>query len=1005
MHYLRDGRSDHVPTLTTPASAEPHLVGRGNEMRRLESMLTNAASGRGTTVFIAGVTGVGKTRLAREVLDLARARDFLVLAGQAYALEGGLAYALILDALGPHLRHLDPARQAHLVGGLPDLGRLFADLRLPAADPLGDPFLEKTRLFEATLRLLERIARERPIAIFLDDLHWADAASLELLHYLARGLGDQRVLLLVAYRADELDPARRLARLVASLRRARLCEEVTLTRLQAGSTAELACDLLGAEPPVELVKVLEARAVGIPLFVTALIRALVDAGQLARNDEAWELAPEAAAMLPLDVRDLILERLDGLDAIERRVLDLIAVNGEAVPFHLLDAVSGLDDERLEAALQRLCAAGLVAEELAAEHVCYRLGHPLVQEVAYAALPEMTRRRAHAGFARALEARGVDDPSDPAQSFGRLAHHYFRAGREADRRRALEILLKAGDQAREVFANDQAAAYFGAALGIIREENQVQLLPSTLEKLGEAWERVGEVGAAIAMWGEALAARQQAGDRTDAARLRRLLALAEWDRGGFEAAQTHVVAGLASLADQGSSPERADLLGAHALILSRLGDCPGCVPILDELTDVAHGSRSPRTAALAHLVRAGLLMEQKEYASGVEEYRLALVAAEEAEDSLLVQRVHNMLAWFKHLLGDTQSGRQHLVYSLELARRLGAPPLELYPQCVLALLEFTAGNWVTALDRIRQADVLARRLGVARGAAYVLGFRALLLAWSERLEEAEACLAEARSLFGGDRPVDRPGKVAGLAEAMIAVRRADFTRAQAIADSVPITGAEAIMLPLKLALLGEAQARAGMVSDALATAQELAALAPSDTAYPIASGKFIEGLACLASGDSSGALAPLARAADLSAALNMPFESARAHLEWAYVAAAGDRVAAVAVAQESLTVFERLDARSELRRARALLRDLGVRPPQTRRASREKGPLSVREMEVARLVAQGLTNAEIAKRLVLSPRTVTTHLEHIYARLGLSSRQALIQYVAQAERHPSVHHNT
>jgi predicted ATPase len=469
-HHLQAG-------VSSSTLARPPLVGRRAEVDRLTTLLARTARGQGCAMFLAGEAGIGKTRLAHEALALARERGFLVLSGPAYALEGGLAYAPILAAFGPFLRRLDSARQARLVSGLPDLGRLFTDLRLPAAEPLGDAAQEKTRLFEAVARLLERLARESPVLLFLDDLHWADPASIELLHYLARGVADQAVFVLGTYRAEEVDTARGLRQLLTSLRRTGQASEVILARLEPEAVAALAAAMLESPAPGDLLTLLNARAGGTPLFIEVLIRALIDAGQLRKRAEGWTLGTDLAPLLPPDIRDLILDRLRRLDATDRRVLDLIAVSNGAVPHAVLHEA----DEVLLAVVQRLCTTGIVAEDPTFAEVTYTLTHPLIQEVAYAELPEMARRRAHALFATALERLQPED-------LDRLARHYHAAGPQVDQERALAVLLAAGERAYALYANDQAARHFSAALALIRAGHRPEVLPTVLERLGEAWER-------------------------------------------------------------------------------------------------------------------------------------------------------------------------------------------------------------------------------------------------------------------------------------------------------------------------------------------------------------------------------------------------------------------------------------------------------------------------------------------------------------------------------------
>ncbi|MBI2864043.1 MAG: ATP-binding protein, partial [Chloroflexi bacterium] len=241
------------------------FVDRVDGLRRLSEALDLAAEGQGSAIFLTGQPGIGKTRLAREALALAKARGFTALEGRAYPLEAGLAYAPLLAAFTPLLRSLRPCSLKTLVSGLPDLGRLFVGLRLPAPsfqEGLGDPALEKTRLFEGVSRLIERLSLKAPLALFIDDLHSADPASLELLHYLARSLPDRRVLLLATCNDEAWDSCPALRSLVESLEREGLSEEIVVTPLEPEAIEEMARGILGGAVATDLASLLNARAGG-----------------------------------------------------------------------------------------------------------------------------------------------------------------------------------------------------------------------------------------------------------------------------------------------------------------------------------------------------------------------------------------------------------------------------------------------------------------------------------------------------------------------------------------------------------------------------------------------------------------------------------------------------------------------------------------------------------------------------------------------------------------------
>lgn len=281
------------------------LVGRRTQLSSVAAALDDAATGAGCVVGVAGEPGIGKTRLARSVIELAAARGFTVLSGHTPVREMGVAYAPLLEALGGHLRSLDNVGRAALTSGLSELGLLLGSLVVGRPEPLADPALEQARLFEAVARLVDRLQQQSPMLLFVDDVHEADAASIALLGSVCRRLSGQRVLALLTYRSDA-DSRRSLHDLRVALRRQALLQEVTLEPLPRQALAELAAAQLGGRPSEALLDMLEARAGGVPLFAHTLLAGLRDAGQLEAAGGRWTPSPGAETHLPSLARDVIL---------------------------------------------------------------------------------------------------------------------------------------------------------------------------------------------------------------------------------------------------------------------------------------------------------------------------------------------------------------------------------------------------------------------------------------------------------------------------------------------------------------------------------------------------------------------------------------------------------------------------------------------------------------------------------------------------------------------------
>ena len=959
------------------------LVGRAGELARAGMLLEDVAQGRGRVLLLGGPAGIGKSRLTGEVLTLAARRGFVTLSGGAQVLGQGLAYAPLLEALGPYLVGLEPARRVRLVDGLPDLGRLFAELHLPPAASLGDPALERTRLFEAIARLLGRLAGQAPVVLAVDDLHWADAATVELLHYVARGIGAQRLLVVGAYRTDEPVEAAPLRALVRDLRRAGLAEELELPGLTPEAIRSLAAAVLGGEPPRPLVETLVARAAGSPLMVTGLIRELAAGGGVFRSGGAWVVGTGALDLVPVVVHDMVVGRLRCLAAEDRVVLELVALAGDAAFPPILAGVLGIDDGLLMTRLRGLAEVGLVSEVVHVQDVAYRTSHPAYAEVAYSRLGEAARRRLHAKVAEALERHRPGDTT-------LLAPHYRGAGGHVAAERALEVLLAAGEQALGVQAGAEAARYLEAARSHAAMLGDDRRAAAILERLGEAEQSAGRTAGAVAAWEVAVDTYRRLDEHGAVARVCHKLAFAVWDQGQVERAWALLADGVALAS---SDAELIKLREARVRMLGRLGELDAVEAEADELLALGERQGLPRVVAYANLCRAYRQVHRGDYERVRRTCRHAIATAEPIGDLLVTDHAYRQLISLELALGRHDQARPLVRTALRLARTTGTPTQEALAFCLLGHAEFLAGDWDEAQRLATEVLSLGHRVGSARSVAMGLTSRALVLAYRGNLADAVACLTEARALSSEQLLADRHlSSLIETVEALVAIERGDPSRALAIVED---HGTSSLLFrPWQLATLGESQVAAGRTAGAaLATAAQIVRL---DVTAPFlaALAARLTGLAAHQCGDHKIARRDLRRAVEGFGELAMPFEVARCRLAWAMAAATEHPEDAAISAQESLTTFTGLGARRFADRSRSLLRDLGVRPAPAKRRGPPAGGLSQREAEVVRLVAEGLSNSEIARRLVISPRTVTTHLQHVYARLDISSRVALVRYAIE-----------
>jgi class 3 adenylate cyclase len=480
------------------------LVGREPEMQRLLAAVDAVASGNGRLVHLSGEPGVGKTRLAQELMLSARNRRFLIATGRCYELHQSVPFYPFLDALATAYSSCPPAIRAALPRRWPHAGRLLPDLNIELPPPGANAQEEQQRLFRAVTGFLQAIAAEVPVALLLDDLHAADGASLELLQHLARHTRADRILLLGTYRDVEVSRRHPLEAVLRDLTREELVERIAVRRLEESGTSELIGTTLGERNlSNQLVGLIYQRTEGNPFFVQQLLRFLVERGDVYQEHGHWAQRALEKLEVPESVRSVIGQRLARLRETTQEILQDASVLGQTFRFDALSQLGDRGEEELEAALEEARSTGLVRE---AGTDTYAFDHTLTQQALYTELPGRRKRRLHLAAAEALERL---PEGTRARHSAELAWHFLEAGQEE---RALPYAIGAGDQARAVFANREAERQYTTALEIAAQAGDTAREAEILARRARVYLGMFQGKAALRDYERLLEGSRKRGDR-------------------------------------------------------------------------------------------------------------------------------------------------------------------------------------------------------------------------------------------------------------------------------------------------------------------------------------------------------------------------------------------------------------------------------------------------------------------------------------------------------------
>lgn len=478
------------------------FVGRDRELSELVDALDHAAAGHGRLFLIAGEPGIGKSRLADELVSAARQRDMGVLWGRGWEDAGAPPYWPWVQALRAHLRSVPSAEvRRQLGGGAGDVAQMLPELRemFPDLPPPPDQRSESARfqLFDSTATLLRNAANSGPMVLVLDDLHAADTPSLLLLRFVASQLGDMRLLLIASYRDVALTPDHPLTATVAELQREPVARLLNLTGLAPRAVGELIAATAGLAPHEQLVAAVWRETNGNPLFLGEAIRLLASQGRLRDVSDL----PSLRVAVPAGVREVIVRRIGHLGETAAQALAIGAAIGPEFRVEVLRRVARLSADDMLDVLDQAVEEGLLLP-VAGSLDRFRFSHDLVREVLYGTMATSRRVRLHRRIVEVLEAlhgATID------QHLAELAHHAFEAVRGGEGRaateggpplaeKAIDYARRAGERAARSVAYEEAARLYRMALVVLdmRGAPDEELRLDILLALGQAMARAGDI---------------------------------------------------------------------------------------------------------------------------------------------------------------------------------------------------------------------------------------------------------------------------------------------------------------------------------------------------------------------------------------------------------------------------------------------------------------------------------------------------------------------------------
>jgi adenylate cyclase len=654
---------------------EIQLIDRDEEMQVLREAADRAVSGQGGVVFLYGEAGIGKTRLTRELEFYANSRGMQVLSGTCpvlFRMDGAPPYVLWREVIRNYFKVCTPEQLCKTIGYHPaEICKLVPELDqklrvMPKSVPIS-PEHERNRLFEAVSQFITNISLEVPLVIVLDDLQWTDQSSLLLLHYLARGVYRESLLLVGAYRDTYIDKQHPLSPVLKELNRERLFQIVSLKRMSLNDVSEMIKWILERnDVSTEFCELVYEKTRGNPFFVEEVIKALKEDEVIFREKNRWKIREVSQIRFPETVMDVIKARVDRLDDECQRVLTLASFVGKDFTFEALCEVTSLEENKLLDIIEKMLKTGLIKEGVIRGEAIYSFPDVIVRDVLHDEVSLLKRKKLHDLVGCTLEKAYVKEIDE---HFGELAYHFLESG---GKEKALDYLLKAGEKAQKVYAHNEAFSYLNQALVLLQETgDDLEEKARITEKLGDLKAWAGEINACMENWNKSLRLLDQLGDKKSAARLHGKIASVFWNTAG----------------DKEKASEH------HRMALEILEKMPESVELAGLYEDISH-----------MLWRAGKLAEALPWAQKAFELAKTLDAPE------VLAGCYEDLGAFSLGSGDLEEARRHFEQGLKIAveNNCVEPALRQYEN--LSFVYLVIGELEKSFKANQKGSELAREVG-------------------------------------------------------------------------------------------------------------------------------------------------------------------------------------------------------------------------------------------------------------------------------------------------------